>query len=152
MNRLMLALALAALTAAATPAAAQRATPPVGFKDPGTATLIGVLVPGGGQIYAGETKKGLTLLGVGVGGLVVGTAMTVSSGDVDCDDDFDCDSDSSALPAILGYAVYLGSWVYGIIDADDSANRMNAQRGMAGVTPFVTRVGEGTGVGVSIRI
>lgn len=147
-------LAALCLAVTALPARAQQAAPPVGYKDPGTATLLSVVVPGGGQLYAGDTKRGLTLLGVGMGGLALGTAMTVGSADVDCDDDFDCEDDTNYLPMAAGYLVFLGSWVYGIIDADDSAQRMNTRRGFSvlpeGVTPLVKPVGEGTGVGVSI--
>jgi hypothetical protein len=144
------------LAASAAPAAAQTAAPPLGYKDPGTATLIGVVVPGGGQLYAGETKKGLILLGTGVGGLVLGTAMTTNSVSASCDEDLSCEDDTNYLPMAVGYLAFLGSWVYGIIDADDSATRMNAQRGLGvlpeGVTPLVAPVGDGTGVGISIRI
>ena len=43
-----------------------------GKKDTGTATLISVLITGGGQIYTGETNRGLLLLGGGLGSVVVG--------------------------------------------------------------------------------
>jgi hypothetical protein len=53
---------------ATAPAAIQQPTQTiVGYKDPGVATLFGVLITGGGQMYAGRTGKGLALLGLGVG-------------------------------------------------------------------------------------
>ena len=139
---------------AATPALAQ--APQAGYKDPGTATLLSVVVPGGGQIYSGETQKGLLLLGGGLAGLVLGAAMTTSSAGVSCDDDFDCEDDTNYAPAALGYLTYLGTWIYGIIDADDSAARMNASRSIAralsgDVAPLVTSSGGDTAVGITIR-
>lgn len=147
-----LCLIAAAAVLCAHPATAQQQNP-LGYKDPGTATLISVLVPGGGQMYSGETRKGATLLGIGLGGLVLGTALSVES--VGCDG-LDCDTDANMLPMAAGYLVYLGSWVYGIMDASDSANRMNAKRGMAlggvQVEPEVAVQREGgTRVGVTLR-
>ncbi|HEU0302715.1 MAG TPA: hypothetical protein VFR37_24855 [Longimicrobium sp.] len=154
MRKLITAVALACITA--TPALAQQAPQP-GYKDPGTAMLVGVLVPGGGHMYAGETQKGLMLLGVGLGGLVLGTAMTSSSAGISCDEDvISCEDDTNYLPMAVGYLAWLGSWIYGIVDADDSAHRMNAQRGLArlmsgDVVPMVASSGDGTRVGVSVR-
>ena len=130
MTKLLLGLALV-FALASTSASAQQAGGP-GFKDPGTSVLLSVIVPGGGQIYAGESTRGLTLLGVGLGGLVVGTAATFSSVGASCDaDSFSCSDDTNYLPMALGYVAYLGSWIYGIVDAGDSAHRMNAKRGLA---------------------
>lgn len=155
MQKTLLSLFCACMLVAA-PAHAQQATPPIGYKDPGTATLMSVVVPGGGQLYSGDTRKGLTLLGVGLGGLTIGTMMSFSSMGLSCGDT-SCESEGSALPAVLGYVAYLGSWVYGIMDASDSAHRMNAQRGLARVIPVnvapvvaLDRSG-GTQVGLTVR-
>lgn len=148
-------IAVAAILMCARPVTAQQQ--PVGYKDPGTATIMSVIIPGGGHLYSGETKKGAMILGVGVGGLVLGSALTVGSADIDCDyDDFECEDNTSYLPAAAGYLLYLGSWVYGIMDASNSADRMNASRGIAiggvEVQPAVT-VGApgGTRVGLELR-
>ena len=150
-KRLVLLLVAAALVVAA-PIHAQQAGG-VGYKDPGTSTLLSVLVPGGGQLYSGETGRGLTILGVGLGGLVLGVAATSSSVGVSCDDDFDCEDDTNYLPMAAGYVAYFGSWIYGIIDADDSANRMNTKRGLArSVAPVVAPSSRGgTEVGLTVR-
>lgn len=144
------------LSAAAAPLRAQT-PPPVGYKDPGTATLLSVVVPGGGQLYSGETNKGLMLLGGGLGGLILGTAMTTNSISASCDyDELTCSDDTNYLPMAVGYLAFFGTWVYGIIDADDSAQRMNAKRGMAQVldgpvVPVLAASGDGTRIGISIR-
>lgn len=154
MTKLLFVLAL--VCAVSTPAAAQQAAGP-GYKDPGTAMIVSVLIPGGGQLYSGETGRGLTIMGVGLGGLVLGVAATTASVGVSCDDDFNCEDDTNYLPMAAGYLLYFGSWIYGIIDADDSAARMNAKRGLArvlpeNVSPVVAPGGRGgTDVGVAIR-
>jgi hypothetical protein len=145
------------LCAAAAPVRAQT-PPPVGYKDPGTATLLSVVVPGGGQLYSGETNKGLMLLGGGMGGLILGTAMTTNSISASCDyDELTCSDDTNYVPMAVGYLAFFGTWIYGIIDADDSAQRMNAKRGLTrvldgDVAPLVaSSSGGGTSVGVTIR-
>lgn len=150
-HSLILAVAAAALLCVR-PAAAQQQ--PAGYKDPGTATIMSVIVPGGGHLYSGETKKGAIILGVGLGGLVLGTALSVDS--VGCDANLNCDTDASYLPMAAGYLLYLGSWVYGITDASNSADRMNGSRGIAiggvEVQPAVTAGATGgTRVGLELR-
>jgi len=156
MRKMVLAL-LCAFPFIAAPARAQQASHPAGFKDPGTATLLSVVIPGGGQLYSGETRKGLTLLGVGMGGFTLGAAMTFASAGVSCNEDtFSCESEGSALPAVLGYMAYLGTWIYGIADASSSAQRMNTKHGLAAAIPDVAPVvapngGGGTQVGITMR-
>lgn len=131
----------AILTIASTSAAQAQQQNPAGYKDPGIATIASVVIPGGGQMYSGETKKGVALLGIGMGSLVLGYAASVDGG--------------SAAPAAVGYLVYLGTWVYGIMDAGDSAHRMNAKNGMAiggvQVAPTVGVQDGGTRVGFEVR-
>ncbi len=146
-------LAIAAALAT-TPAAAQQ-TPTPGYKDPGTSTLVSLAVPGGGHLYSGETSKGLMLLGGGLGGLILGTAMTGSSIEYSCDFD-SCEDGTNWAPMAVGYLAFFGTWIYGIMDADDSAHRMNARRGLTrvmdgDVSPLVSSSGTGTRVGISLR-
>jgi hypothetical protein len=148
MRNLVLSAALSVLAAAA-PAAAQQ--PHVqNFKDPGTATVLSVVVPGGGQFYSGETGKGAAILGVGMGGLVLGVGLSgVSCSDSSCS--------THTAPLLLGSLAYLGAWIYGIADAGHSAERMNTLHGIArltrGATPTVAHAaGGGTAVGVSLRL
>ncbi len=70
-----------------------------GYKAPTVSTLLSVIVPGGGQLYAGETTKGATLLGVGYGGFGL---LTLAS--------------NNGVKA-LGLGAYLGSAIYGIVGA-----------------------------------
>lgn len=104
------------------------------FKEPGTATLIGVLVPGGGQLYAGKITKGLTLLAVGYGSIIAGTVAAVETCDID-----GCSRSLGLLYA--GYAGYLASWIYGFATAGRDAHEVNASNGYqrrASIAPIVT--------------
>lgn len=92
-------------------------------KDPGVATLVSVLVTGGGQMYAGETTRGLTMLGIGLGSLMLGAALSTSSCDVS---GFEANCSVNTAPMTLGIMVYLGTWVYSIADAPKSVERMRA--------------------------
>ncbi|CAA9329112.1 MAG: hypothetical protein AVDCRST_MAG68-2397 [uncultured Gemmatimonadetes bacterium] len=155
MTRTLLHLIVTCVVSAA-PAAAQREAR-IGYKDPGTATLVSLAIPGGGQLYSGETGRGAALLGVSLGGVALGVSATVSSAGVSCDEAFNCQDDTNYLPMALGYAVFLGSWIYGVIDADDSAQRMNARRGLVGgfpprLSPVITADPQrATRMGLSIR-
>jgi hypothetical protein len=131
------------LAAAGQASAQQRAQ---GFKDPGTATILSVVIPGGGQFYSGETGKGAVILGVGMGGLIAGSVIAAGS------------AETSTAPLLLGSLAYLGAWVYGIADASASAQRMNTKNGVAArvpanLSPMVARSATGTGtqVGLSLR-
>ncbi|MEO7086268.1 MAG: hypothetical protein ABI442_11195 [Gemmatimonadaceae bacterium] len=78
----MLSQCLAAFALAATvavPAFAQRGGPPprdagpvVGYKDLQLATVLGLLLPGGGQIYDGRTAKGGILLTLSIAPPLIG--------------------------------------------------------------------------------
>lgn len=126
------------------------AMPPAEYKDPGTATIIGVLVTGGGQMYAGETSKGLKLLAIGAGSMIAGEVLTISS----CSS---LNTTCSAGPIAVGALVYLGTWAYGLMDAGDAARRHNSAVGFktARVVPVIqtipTRAGETLDVGLTLR-
>ncbi len=110
------------------------------FKDPNTATLLSVLITGGGQFWAGDTGRGLLLFGVGNGAVLGGCLITANTG-------------SSGLCA-AGALVWLGTWVYGIVDAAPTARRMNQQRGAVAVSlrPLVTAAGSSrVGLAMSVR-
>jgi uncharacterized protein YraI len=119
-------------------------------KEPGTATLISVLVTGGGQIYAGDVTRGLMMLGGSFGAIVVGAALSHGPS---CDSDFSCSSGSYA-PLYLGALAGVGLWVYSIIDAAPTTRRMNARNGyrVSNLAPLF-RPGPGgtTQIGLQVR-
>lgn len=137
-RKALLLLGVGALLMAGRQAGAQQ-TQPAGYKDPGTATVISVIVPGGGQMYADELGRGLTMLGISFGAPIAG-ALTGSSGGV-----------------IAGLAVSLATWVYGIVDAPRAARRYNAALGTRAtsmpMTPFVAQgFADETRVGMSFTL
>lgn len=104
-------------------------TAAVDYKDPGTSTLLGVLVTGGGQMYSGETSKGLTLLGIGAGSLIAGEVMSASS----CLSS-SLNSSCNVAPVAIGSLVYVGTWLYGLMDAGAAARRHNEAAGVKTAT------------------
>jgi hypothetical protein len=113
-----------------------------GYKDPGTATLFSVLITGGGQMYAGNLKKGATLLAIGYGSAIAGWTASYAS----------CDYSCSLAPAAIGGLVSLGTWVYGIMDASSEARSYNTRHGLKALAqPVIAPLPGGrTGVGVSL--
>lgn len=150
--RFLLALAFFVAASAASAQTAPQPTyqpPPAGYKDPGTATLFGVLVTGGGHFYSGETGKGLALLGIGAGSYLAGfaaTAASCNSSGTDC---------TNVAPLLAGAGVALGTWIYGIVDADDAARRTNVERGFevtaAGPTALASPDGARPGLALNVR-
>jgi len=96
------------------------------YKNPGTALLWSLLIPGGGQFYNGQTGKGILMLGVSVaswGVYVVGAAVAANSYD-----------DSGAAVGLLldlaGLAGVIGTSIWSMVDASNSAKRLNMQNGL----------------------
>lgn len=113
---------------------------PAGYKDPGSATLYGVLCAGCGHLWAGETKKGAIMLGVAVGAPIVGAAMT------------SCDlGGCSTAPFTLGIVAALTSWGYSIYDAGAAARRTNTMNGFASTLERI-QVGAGPGGGAQVGL
>lgn len=79
-------------------------------KDPTTATLISVVLTGGGHFYAGDNKTGAILLGIGVGAPLIGASAS---------------NIENFTPLYLGLAASLGAWVYGIATSADAAREYN---------------------------
>lgn len=114
-------------------------------KDPGLATLIGVLIPGGGQFYTDRPNKGAVLLVLGYGAPVAGL---FSSTWVD-------DPKTGArlwnfTPLYTGLAVGVGAWAYGWATASGDATEHNSRlpRRTVTVMPSVERTESGARFGL----
>jgi hypothetical protein len=118
---------------------------PEGYKDPTTSLILSIVIPGGGQFYSGDTKKGAIIIGTALGGIIIGSSLAVGSAE---------SGSGSGVGAglLLGYAAYLGAWIYGMVDASDAAHRHNVQLGIAaGLRPVVAPLNNGSvGLGLSI--
>ena len=82
------------------------------------ATLLAVVIPGSGHLYAGETGKGLALLAGTVAAAGIGYSYSKSKCPSSTDD---CD----VTPMVAAEAVALGLWVYGVFDAHNATRRTN---------------------------
>ena len=88
-----------------------------------TAFLLSFLITGAGQMYAGETGKGVSLLLLDIGGtalLINGVAGCGGYGS-------DCDNG----PMVVGAALVLGTWIYSMADAPGAAGRYNQKHARA---------------------
>lgn len=152
-------LVVLALLAFAPPASAQQA-PQVVFvqeKNPVAAGIFSILIPGAGQAYNGQWNKAWGFfLGVGLG--AVATSEASANEDADCDQrtaeweasnppvgsSISCSKKTSAALTMAT----LGLWVWNVIDAPRSANKLNAEA-RARVQPTVARDGR---VGLQVSI
>lgn len=102
-------------------------------KDPQLATVIGVLVPGGGQLYTSRYGKGLALLlgsasGVGIAVDVSRSRCTVAN---------TCNRTAVEAAAIASAVVL---WGYGWATAGNDARLFNTQRlNRTSFAPFLDR-------------
>ncbi|GAB5534870.1 MAG: hypothetical protein Rubg2KO_11190 [Rubricoccaceae bacterium] len=128
------------------PVEAPEATPSLGYevpasalsseKDPTLALVLGIVVPGGGQIYAEEYEMGLTLLAIGYGSAFGGWFLSHAL--------------DIPLLSLVGAAGYLGATIYGALHAQEDAEAANRRNGFA-LAPRVTRTDGGTAGGLSLR-
>jgi len=112
------------------------------LKEPSTGTLYGAALWGGGHLYAGETNRGMVLLGIGAGSLLAGSALS----------DFD-----NLTPLYVGYAVSLGAWGYSIYDGGKAVERYNERIQSMSDTrvdlmPAVATQGSVPAPGVALRV
>ena len=110
-----------------------QSTPDYKRKDPAVAFLFSVLLPGGGQYYNGETRKGVVMTSVGVLSFV---GMAVSAANITLSYDsyygyYDFDANSGAVAGLVLCAlVYAGNSLWSMIDAPISANRINKENSL----------------------
>lgn len=119
---------------------------PFQYKDGSTATLWSLLITGGGQIYSGETGKGVTML------LSVPVAIVVGYAASNCDA-YSCQNDG---PLVAGYLFAVGMYVYSLVDAHNAAARHNALAPQAAASlraePIMaTGVDRSTRLGVALK-
>jgi hypothetical protein len=102
-------------------------------RDPQLATVLGVLVPGGGQIYATRYGKGLVLLG----GAAVGVGLAIDANQNACPHGGTCGYDVVKAGGIIGAAIL---WGIGWWTAAADARLYNTQQ-LRGVSfaPFLDR-------------
>jgi hypothetical protein len=127
MRRTLLA-SILALALGATAAPAQEPAAPAriaGAKSPTAARLIGI-IPGAGHMYAGETGRGFTYMGVVVGAFALMSLALVA----ECYDDLLGTEDNcgNSTTEDVAAAVVIGVWAWTIYDAGRAAHRTNEKR------------------------
>jgi len=160
MRRLMIPLLATALftltptitTAQETTTTAPQPAPSASPKDPSLGVMLSLLVPGGGQMYAGRPGKGVALLLTGAGGLAIAYAA-FGNETLFCSE---CaSSDYNPWPVVMvaaGAGLFLGAWIYGIADAPTQVRRWNQEHGfrMARLQPTISLAHRRTQMGLRI--
>jgi len=114
-------------------------------KDPGVATVLGIVLPGGGQYYAEEPGHGLLVTAGVVAGVVLG--LHSSHGDIYTEDlvnvpvtpsnplglEFERSLSEHAnyQPLVVGSTAAALVWLFGAIDAPSAARRANVRHRVA---------------------
>jgi TM2 domain-containing membrane protein YozV len=149
--------------------------PNIGYEDPQLATVLGLMVPGGGQIYAGRSVKGGILLSVAIAAPLIGAlgsmALDNHRGERDRVSALDAAGGAFAgpfesrfgmgrgrgernmWPVAAGFGVSVVSWAYGWATAAHDARRQNASRGFQRMGALVEPLPQGrTGVGMTLSL
>ena len=126
---------LIALTDSVAPAIPQSTE--VKEKNPWAAFFYSWLIPGGGQFYNDQGKKGLLMLtgaATGIGFVIYGIndkqeesseSITRTATSITFSSRYEESSNDSAIT--IGAAIYLGSALWSMIDAPVSANKINQE-------------------------
>ena len=114
-------LSLLMVSAGCAASQAQRPLPgvtmePVGWKDPTVATLLGLVISGGGQFYSEHEAKGSLLLGMSIiGGVLAATASNCYS----------CANGVSSAQRDAGLGLAISAWLVGWVSAPHDAQSHN---------------------------
>jgi TM2 domain-containing membrane protein YozV len=145
----------------------------LGYKDPQLATVLGLLVPGGGQIYAGRSVKGGVLLSLSIAAPLVGIlgSMALDGHRGGRDQEIALSStsafsggfndprfgrgrgDRQFWPVAAGFGVSIASWAYGWATAAPDARHQNGKHGLQRFGALVEPLPQGrTGVGMTLSL
>jgi hypothetical protein len=92
-------------------------------KDPAAACILSILLPGGGQYYNGQYGKGALMTGLSLAS-IVGVAASANSYHYD---DYGYYHSDSGFAAGFFALLYVGTYLWSVIDAPISANKINKQ-------------------------
>ncbi len=114
-----------------------------GGKSVATAAALGVLIPGGGEFYVGNTVKGVVVLAGAAGALAAGYLITTedtldvtrTTQQEDCDTPNTCINQTETTAeaeqtrsVVIGAAVAGAFWLYGLIDGIRSAKKYRPEQ------------------------
>jgi len=119
-------------------------------KNPNTATLISLLLAGGGHLYVGDFVAGVSLLSINALGWGIYIAAVERSRCIDVEHCRD-----ATAQELAGLGVVAGSWLFSLFDSGAAARRYNDKLAVtvasARVTPMVLP-GEGGGMRVGFAV
>jgi hypothetical protein len=124
------------------------------YKDETTSLILGIVIPGGGHFYSGETGTGAILLGTAILAPVISSAVAVN----EVSDPSGGSTDKAIGALYVGLAVSVAAWIYSIADSQKAARRTNAKNGLVfmdkiQVSPtMVTTNTNQHGYGMTMRI
>lgn len=122
------------------------------FRDPSVARTMGLVLPGGGHMYAGEEAVGLALLAASGAGFIGGYALSQQTRDFACDEEgFRCEQTTDYTWLGIGSAVALVFWGYGVFDAPRAAHRQNQRLGLTALL-YPTRAGHTPSLALAMRL
>jgi hypothetical protein len=108
-------------------------------KDAGVATLLSVVIPGAGQLYAEETGRGLAFMFGTVAFVTLGYEIGKSPIAPIYMGPYTIPGDPghvNAGPVIAGAAVGAALWIWSALDAGPAARRTNAKNARVSVVPM----------------
>lgn len=160
---LLLVVAPASLASAqALPGTNTEGTSQPGFVDAGIAQSYAAKCPGCGHLYTGETVKGGLLLAIGGISLIAAPLSIKARETESCYDTewgYGCEAGAKMdwTPFITLVSVAAATYIYGIVDAKPSANRMNTRNGFnlaqsGRVRPMITNSDQATQVGLRVGL
>lgn len=103
-----------------TPVTNETPKPMKSRKEPALACVLSFLLPGLGQFYNGESGKGAIMLGASIFGVIL-MASAIN-------DELWSGRNSDEKGA-LGGMIFLGAWLWSLIDAPISASKINRENG-----------------------
>lgn len=101
-----------------------------GYKDPATATLVSILVPGGGQFYAGRSVKGAGLLITSIAAPLVASQVVANDLENCASSRSGCDADDSLGALYVGIGVGTAAWLIGVVSASGDAKKANQKESL----------------------
>lgn len=113
------------------PGASAQVGPPA--KDPGTARLLSVFIPGAGHLYAGEPLRGVGMTAASAAALgwgLIGSNVFAWDGTCASGNCINPDEDPDYTQLYVGLGVAGAIWLVSVFDAPRAARRANERTGL----------------------
>ena len=119
---------------------------PLARKDPEVATILGVVIPGAGQVYTERYGKAAMIMG----GTAAGVAIAIDVSSRDCNPAGHCNNNAVEVVSIAGAAAL---WAFGWVTAGADARLHNNQMlNQSSFAPFVDEKNGRLVAGLTLRM